>query len=894
MSGYRVPELPKNETGLKNLTTRNPFTPNRENTSTRPSNSKLFLPLAATKSNIFMTSTLKKLLPHLGAYLLFVIIACFVFKPLVFDGKVLRQGDNIRAGGMSAEMAKVSEETGKLPLWTNSMFAGMPSYQINYSTQNPFQHVYRAFILGKSVKPPHKALLLMMFGFYLLLISLKIDLRIAILGAIGFGFSAYYMDLVEAGHSTKIVAIAYLAPMLAGALLTFRKKYLLGGSIFAFFLALEVYANHLQITYYFFITLGILGLFYLFNAYKNQEISHFAKATGVLIIATLLGVGTSTSRLWTTYEYAQETIRGKSELTNKVASSGSVAGEDGLSKNYIFDWSYGKLETFNLLIPNYVGGTSMKVFANERGSASLSALQRMGDPEKAQQLANQTTHYWGAQPFTGSPAYMGIIFVFLFFLGGFLVKGQLKWWCVAATILTIFLAWGENFKLFNYFLVDYFPMFNKFRAVTMALGITSLFVALLGMLGLQEFFDNKINYEEKWDALKKAGMATGGLLLFGFLLSFGLDYGTSEGNFPADIAAALAEDRAGLLRADAFRSFLFFAVAFGALWFYLKQSWKPVLIISVLGILVFSDVYTIGKRVISKEDWKDPVQVAQSIQPSPGDQQIMADPDPHYRVADFRAGSPWSNALTSYHHKSIGGYHAAKLMRIQELFERYLMNPQASMHLYGMLNVKYFLAGQDQPSPNPEAMGNAWFVNSFDVVDNGDAEMDALANFKPAEKAIIQRKHASSLEDLNIQNDSTASIRLTSYHPDEMVYQYNANSEQLAVFSEVYYPPSKGWKMYLDGEPTDDFIKANFLLRAARLPAGNHELKMVFHPTSYFTGETITVIAGGIIFLLFIGAWYLYLKNNELPTPKNLPEPTKKEAVRKTTRRKKTVKKKKK
>ncbi len=840
-----------------------------------------------------MIATLKKLLPHLGAYLFFAIVACFLFKPYVFDGKVLQQSDNIQAGGMYAEMTKVYEETGEYPLWTNSMFGGMPTYQIKYITNSPIKTVFNTIFLGKSVKPPHKTVLLIMFGFYILMITMKVDLRIAIVGSLGLGLSAYYMDLFLAGHSTKLVALAYMAPMLSGVLLAYRKKYLLGGALFAFFMGLQVYANHLQITYYFSIALGLLGIILFYNAYKNQDLPHFFKASGVLVLAGLLGVATSTGRLWTTYEYAQETIRGKSELTNKVGSSGSVAGEDGLSKEYIFDWSYGKLETFNLLIPNYVGGSSTELFAADRSSATLAALQRMGNPEQANQLARQANHYWGPQPFTGGPAYLGIVLVLLFFLGSFLVKGAIKWWCIGATILTIFLAWGENFKLFNYFMADYFPMFNKFRAVTMVLGVTSLFVALLGMLGLQELFSNNVTKEEKWDALKKAGMTTGGLLILGLLISFGLDYGISEGDFPPEVAAALAEDRAGLLRSDAFRSLLFAGLTFAALWFSLKNNWKPIIGIVMVGLLVFIDGFSISKRFISEESWLDKNQVNQIVAATDADKQIMADPDLHYRVADFRSGNPWSNARTSYHHKSIGGYHAAKLMRIQEVFEKYLMNIQSSMHIYGMLNVKYFITGQGPPSANPEALGNAWFVPSYEVVDNGDQEIEAIANFNPGEKAIIQKKYAEALEGFNLQFDSTASIRLTSYHPDEMVYQYNANRDQLAVFSEIYYPPSKGWKMFLDGEPMDDFIKANFLLRAAKVPAGNHELKMVFEPTSYYSGETISMIASIIVILGVLGALFLFFKHNEVPDSKNLPEPEVKAAIQKTTRKKKNLKKKK-
>ncbi|RMG86361.1 MAG: hypothetical protein D6714_04340, partial [Bacteroidetes bacterium] len=399
-----------------------------------------------------MNPTLKNLWPHLVAYLVLFLVAVIAFKPAAIDGKVLQQGDNLQAGGMQAEMKKVKAETGTYPLWTNAAFSGMPTYQILFVSKNLIRVPFNLLIWGKSMKPPHKAALLMMFGFYLLLVIMGVDLRLAVIGAAGFGLSAYYMDLLEAGHSTKYIAIAYVAPILAGAWLAFRKKYLLGGALFAFFLSLQLYANHFQITYYLFLCLGIMGIVRLVAAVRENELPHFGKAVAILALGTGLALSTGTSRIWTTWEYSKETIRGKSDLSPDVKkeSSGGLAGKDGLSKDYVFGWSYGIAETFNLLIPNYVGGSSTKNFAAEPGSATLDALRKLNNPNLANAIANRASHYWGPQAFTGGPAYLGIVFAFLFFLGMFLIKSRDKWWVAGAAILTIFLAWGKHFPLFNY------------------------------------------------------------------------------------------------------------------------------------------------------------------------------------------------------------------------------------------------------------------------------------------------------------------------------------------------------------------------------------------------------------------------------------------------------------
>ncbi|MEK7255927.1 MAG: hypothetical protein AAB316_14345, partial [Bacteroidota bacterium] len=592
--------------------------------------------------------------------------------------------------------------------------------------------------------------------------------------------------------------------------------------------------------------------------------------------------------LMTTEEYSQETIRGKSELTQKGPNaSGSKAGESGLSKDYAFGWSYGILETYNLVIPNFVGGSSNTSLAADPDSKTIEILRTMPNTEEATALAQETSPYWGSQPFTGGGVYLGAVFVLLFFLGAFLVKSPLRWYLIASSVLCIFLAWGKHFSAFNYLLFDTLPMMNKFRAVTMALGLTNLFVVLLGVLGLQAFFDKNIEAGERKRALLLAGGIAGGLALLGYLLSFGLDFHKEGENFPAAVAAAVAQDRAGLLRADAFRTLIFMACAFAVLWFWLRTRFSAAWVVLGIGLLSLIDIWAIGNRFLDEGDYVSATDKLRITAPTAADEQILKDPDPYYRVADFRRGSPISNALTSYHHKSIGGYHAAKLMRFQELVERHfqkegrLRQPMEASKIYGMLNTKYFIYTEDQALPNNDPCGNAWFVREFQIVENGDAEIAALEGMNTKEKAVLQKSYAAGLEGFTPQFDSAASIGLTRYHPYSLTYQYSAASDQLAVFSEIYYPPSKGWSMYLDGQKAPDFTKANFLLRAAKLPAGQHELKMVFSPKSYHTGELISLLTSLLALGLAVWGIVWFARKYEFPAATNLPEAEEKKPVKK-------------
>ena len=830
-------------------------------------------------------STLKRLLPHLLAYFLMMAISFIFFSPYVFEGKVLTQGDNVRARGMQGEMTKVRAETGETPLWTNSMFGGMPTYQIQMARGNNLTRIpYSILFLKQSVTNPHTVVLVAMFCCYLLLITLGVDWRLSIIGAVGFGLSNYQIDLAEAGHSTKMAAVALLPGVFAGALLAYRGKYLLGGALFGLFMAMEILANHLQITFYAGWMLIILGIVQLVGALRKGTISNFIKASAILVATGLLGIAANADRIWVTQEYAKETIRGTSELSSK-------GGKDGLEKDYIFAWSYGIMESMTLLVPNFNGGgasqhfrgteTHDMIYRNMVANFSQSMPRDAAIKSAEQQVA--ATMYWGNQPFVGVAIYFGAIIVFLFFLGAFLVPGEIKAWLLASAIFTLMLAWGGNFFL-NGFLVDYVPMFNKFRAVSMVLGLTHLAVVLLAILGLQGFVSKKYTVAQKQKALMIALGITGGLCLLSIVGSFMMDFSNSakDGRLPANILPTILSDRASILRMDALRSLLFIGLAAGSLFAFLKGKIKVLVAVLLVGAFSILDVWLVNKRILFAEKYETPKQATASANPTPADQQIMGDPDPSFRVLDLSRGTPFKSADASYFHKSIGGYHAAKLMILQDVAERYLdpqygQNPIEHRNILGMLNTKYVIQGGQGGPPQvaklSEAMGNVWFVDEYKIVANADAEIAALGTLDPRKTAILRQGEADKVSGLTITRNPADNIRLTSYHPDKMTYEYTATNDRLAVFSEVYYPESKGWKIYVDGEVMNGgLLRANYLLRAAKLPAGKHTVEMRFEPRSWYIGGTIALIASILLMLGFLVALFLYFKGREVPAADQLSE----------------------
>ncbi len=792
----------------------------------------------------------KSMIPHYIAIAVFLGISLAYFSP-VLEGKKLYQSDKVNYIGMSKEIKDHRAEYGDEPLWTNSMFSGMPAYQISvlYSANlvKQLDRLFQAFL-----PKPAGFVFLYLIGFYILLMSLKIDYRIGIVGALAFAFSSYFFIILEAGHNTKAHAIGYMAPLLASVLMTMRGKWLMGGVLTALFTSLMLNANHLQITYYLVMLLLILGIVKLVEAVKEKQFETYMKSVGVLLLAGLLGASTNITRILTTYEYGEESMRGKSELTNDLDNKTS-----GLDKDYATAWSYGKAESLTLLIPNFHGGASQ----GELGTDS-ETYQAIKQSPQARTLIKQLPLYWGTQPFTSGPVYAGAIVCFLFVVGLFLLKGYMRWWVSITTILMLALGWGKNFMPLTEFFLDYFPGYNKFRAVSTTLVIIEFLLPLFGFVALNKLLGDR-DKSENQKAIKWGVIITGGLcFMFALTPTMFFDFvGSSdeqlkEMGWPID---ALQSDRATLLISDAWRSLIFILFSATALWLYLSNTLKKQHVILIFGILILGDMWTVNKRYLDNEDFKSKRKVAEPFSPSLADQQILADNDPNFRVFNT-AVNTFNDASTSYYHKSIGGYHGAKLKRYQELIDSHIS--KGNINVLNMLNTKYFIvANQNQKvaQRNTAALGNAWFVNEFKLVANADEELSALSTINTAEKAVIDIRYSDLVPvcDEGIAIDSFARIQLTDYKANHLTYTATCMKEQLAIFSEIFY--DKGWNAYLNGELVPHF-RANYVLRAMSIPAGNHNIEFKFEPTTYNIGEKISFVGSVILILLLLGITYKELK----------------------------------
>ena len=799
----------------------------------------------------------KKISPHLIVILLFVVISFTYFSP-VLQGKLLNMADITHHKGMSKEVTDFREATGEEALWTNSMFSGMPAYQISTrSNGNLIQYVAKTISLG--IPRPANLLFLYLLGFYLLLLSLKVDYRLSAAGAIAFAFSSYFFIIIMAGHMTKALAIAYLPMVVAAVLYTYRGRMLLGGVLTALTVALELYANHLQITYYLVLMLILIGLVQFIKDFKANNLMDFSKRSGVLILAALLASATAVTRLSTTMEYGTESTRGKSELTNNLDNKTS-----GLDKDYATSWSYGISETFTLLIPNFYGGASQGELTTD--SETYQAIKRAPN---AKQLIKQLPLYWGTQPFTSGPTYAGSIVMFLFIFGLLFVKSEMRIWILLATIMSIMLAWGKNFMPLTEFFLDYFPGYNKFRAVSMILVIAEFTLPLLGFVALNEFLSEKDeDYEtdsklkdvkiqkvslvvvksKKLRSLNLAFYIVGGLtLIFALIPTLffdfvgGQDANLAKNGWPID---ALQADRVGLLSADAWRSFIFIALTFGAMWMFLKNKLSSKYVILIVGILVLADMWTVNKRYLNDDNFARKSKVQVPYQATAADKQILKDTDPNFRVFN-QSVSTFNDASTSYFHKSIGGYHGAKLKRYQELIENHIS--KGNMAVLNMLNTKYFINPKGQVQQNPGAMGNAWFINEINIVANADAEIAALNGFNTENTAIVDIRFSEQIMD-GLDN-TNASITLTEYKPNYLQYNSNSVKKGIAIFSEIYY--DKGWNAYVDGVLKPHF-RANYVLRGMKIPAGNHVVEFKFEPAVYHVSERIASASSVILLLLLV------------------------------------------
>ncbi|GAB4253687.1 MAG: YfhO family protein [Vicingaceae bacterium] len=782
-----------------------------------------------------------------GISFLIILIAIVLYFYPAFTGKELIQDDITRSMATSKEIRDYREATGEEPLWTNAQFSGMPAYQMNTEYPNNwlinFEKIKRIF-------PSQTGLFVVLaLGFYFLLITLKIDHRVAIVGTIALTFSTFFIISFAAGHNSKLRAIGYIAPVIAGVLMALNGKKLLGFALTALFFGLSLNANHFQISYYTAILIGIIGLVYLYYSFKEKTVKHLVIRGVILSVALGLAVGPNISRIWTTTAYAKETIRGgKSELTSDKKQT------TGLDWEYAMSWSYSKFESFTLLIPNIMGGSSTGSL--DENSETFKALTQRGVPRaQAKQYIEHLPLYFGEQPFTSGPTYVGAIICFLFVLGMFIVKGPIKWWIFWGTLIALILAWGKHFFL-NEYIFNYLPFYNKFRAPSMTLTLVCITMPLMAVLALNEILKNPKNENLKKPLLYAAGI-TGGLCLLFLMFAGGIDVVSANDinlekqGWPVD---ALQQDRIGLIRSSALKSLVLIIAAFGLIWMFMQDKLKQTTLIAIIGVLIFGDLWVEDKKYLGNDLFKSPRQKNNIYAPTAADNQILQDKDLYYRVYNLSV-NPFTDALTSYHHKSIGGYHAVKLQRYQDLIERQLSKNNEKV--LNMLNAKYFILPDKQnggtyAQQNPNALGNAWFVKNIKWVKNADEEMDGLNSFNPKEEVLIDERYK---EKVNTKIGANGNIKLTSYKPNELIYKASVADENvLAVFSEIYYEGGhKDWKSYIDGKEKEHF-RVNYLLRGMNIPKGEHEIKFVFHPKSYYDGEKYSLTFSILILLVVIGS----------------------------------------
>lgn len=777
---------------------------------------------------------LKKSLPHVVALAVFAVITMLFFMPQ-YSGKSLRQSDMVQYWGMGQDIRQHRDLHNEDPQWTGNAFSGMPAYMIemDYPGRVVKQVTDNVYFMGQ----PAAYMFLAMAGFYLMLLMFGVNPWLAIVGGVGYGLSTYFPIIIGAGHVTKMMALCWVAPLIGSIYYAYRRNRYMGALLAGIFAAIEISCSHPQITYYF--LFAILGLFIveLIRASKTNALRQFTLTTITLIGAAMLAVGANLVQLYYVNSYTQDSTRGPSELTASSTSNTT----SGLDKDYATAWSYGKGETFNLFIPNLVGGGSRGGF--EKDGPVAESLKKYN----AQSIATQLPGYWGDQSFTEGPVYLGAVMVFLFVLGMFVVGGAMRWWMVGVTILSLMLAWGHNLMWFSDLFLDYFPMYNKFRSVSMILVLVQWTVPLFGIWALNEIINGRVEAKKVDRSIKWSLAITGGFALFAaFILPNFLSFSSVSDTLmklPDDVSAAMQVERAAMLRADALRSLLFVVLAAVAVWTYSKGYIKSAVMIVALVLFVTVDLYNVDKRYLS-DDQYHPIKAAKAMTMNDNDKQILQDTT-NYRVANF-AVNPFTDASTSYFHRSVGGYHAAKLRRYQDLIDAHLV--KQNMAVYDMLNTKYIIT-QDGVHQNPGAAGNAWFVEDVVFVDNANDEIEALSEqgWRPESKAFVDKRFEGQLQGMTAPaKDSLSGIELTDYKVNHLTYKSSANQPQVALFSEIYY--DKGWKAYIDGQEAP-YFRADYVLRGMVVPAGDHTIEWRFAAPNFALLVGITTTCSLILLL---------------------------------------------
>ena len=789
---------------------------------------------------------------YFSAILIFVVASLLYFYP-VLKGQKLSQSDITQFQGMVKEINDYRAEKNTEPYWTGASFSGMPAYQISAYYPNDFIRIIDKTL--RFLPRPADYTFLYFLSFFVLMMALKVDWRLAVLGALGFGFSTYLIIIFVPGHNAKAHAIAYMPLVLAGVLWIFKKRYVLGFLVTGTAMALEIYVNHIQMTYYLGFCILILGIVELIEALKQKELTAFIKKSAVILAAVVLGIGANASRLMAMKEYADYSTRGKSELTINPDGS-KKENTKGLDKSYITEYSYAKLETFNLFIPRYMGGGTVEQLSKD--SNFYKTIEATAGKKVADDYSKQVLTYWGDQTIIEAPAYIGVVIFFLFFLGIFIVNGKLKNWLVAATVFSIVLSWGRNLEFITNFFIDYIPLYNKFRAVSSIQVIAELCVPILGVLALKTFFFGNLTQKDKLQALKKTVLVFGGLIVLGFVLAhvFATFEGIRDNNYaslPGLIDAVIA-DRKAMLFSDTIRSLVLVILSAGVLWAYTQQKIKTNIAMVLLGVFILVDLISVDKKYVSAEEFKPAKKVEKPFTATPADLLILKDTT-HFRVANFTV-DPMQDGSTSYFHQSIGGYHAAKMGRYMELFSHQIA--KNNMQVLNMLNTKYFILpdenNQISAQLNATANGNAWFVERIKLVQSANEEMRALDSLSTKKEAVIDASDIGATPNFSVKKDTTATIVLSNYDVTSLTYKTTATEKQFAVFSEIYY--KDGWNAYIDNQLVPHY-RVNYVLRGMFVPKGEHTITFKFEPEVIKTGGLISLLSYLVLILVSVG-WFFY------------------------------------
>ncbi len=830
----------------------------------------------------------KKILPHIVAVVVFLVVAAVFCKPAI-EGKVVYQHDQQGWRGMAQQSFEFKETYGRFPLWTNSMFAGMPAYQIAINGTHTLSMGYFESVIRLGLPEPMNFFFVACICLYFLCIVLRINPWIGILGGLAYAYSTYDPVIIMVGHVTKMASMAYAPAVLGAFLLILQKKYWTGTALLLLFSFLLISQNHVQIVFYTLLIALSIAIAYAVKAFHDKEVPHLFKSAALAITAGLIGLAGAAVSLMPTSEYIKETIRGgKSELTDSSNLGNKTKG--GLDKDYAFNWSYGIGETLTLLVPGIYGGSSGgELTENSKVAATLS--EKGISEENISQIVRQLPSYWGPQPSTSGPVYLGAIICFLFVLGMVYLDSWHKWWIFSITLLALMLAWGSHFKGFNYFIFDYFPIYNKFRAPTMALVIPQLTASLMAALVLQKFLFGGDAKEILFKKLKLSVFLTAGILAFTTILYFSFSYSgendsrikenfannmlsqaqgqqpspelqAQANDFGQSIVRALSEDRKGMFGSDLLRSILLIAAAVLMLGLFAKNKVNATVVMAVLIGLTLLDLIPVGKRYLNENNFVEKTNIEDEFTMTDADRMIKQDPD-HKNFRVFNSDDPYNNSKPSYYHNSIGGYNPAKLALYQDLIEKQLT--KGNMRVFDMLNTKYFInpnpqTGTPMVIPNPGALGNCWLVKSIQYADNADQEMKALDNFNPKDTAIIDKRFKPLVKTAPVY-DSAAYVKLMENINDTVRYDYSSAKPQFAVFSEVYY--DKGWNAYVDGNKSD-YVRADYALRGMSLPAGKHLIEFRFEPESYKKGNAIALWATILGYITLLAALIMNIKKKKI------------------------------